>query len=491
MKIIDNAVKGVKKALQKFLEIYPAQNARIVLREGISRENDILRNIVWYRGDALEIEQFFKAVNNDGLSRFWASVPSGEKIRKAHSGLPSVIVDVLSSTVMSDLSKPIIKNEKFMDIWQAMAEGNDWENLVQTAVNDMLITGDGAFKINIDTAISEYPIIEFADASRVEYIRKSGKITNILFYTPYAEGDKSYVLQENYGIGSVTYTLFDDDSVVPLENVQALKELKNVTFEGKYIMAVPVLFRQSKKYQGRGRSIFDGKTDVFDIHDEIISQWLDAIRDGRVQKYVPDDMIPRDAKSGKTLSIDRFGATYTQINVPNMEGVSKKLDFMQPDINYDAFVSSYSSSLDRCLQGIISPATLGIDVSKMTSGEAQREKKDITGISRNAITSVLEKVLPQLVKTALMVYCSMHNEKYEDIEEISFTFGEYASPDFDSRINALVSATNGGIISTQAVVEELWADSKDEKWKEEEIARLLQEKGFIQQNEPSVGDIDL
>ena len=39
-----------------------------------------------------------------------------------------------------------------------------------------------------------------------------------------------------------------------------------------------------------------------------------------------------------------------------------------------------------CLQGIMSPATLGIDVGKMSSADAQREKKDITGMTRNAVS---------------------------------------------------------------------------------------------------------
>ena len=62
-----------------------------------------------------------------------------------------------------------------------------------------------------------------------------------------------------------------------------------------------------------------------------------------------------------------------------------------------------------CLQGVVSPATLGIDVGKMQSADAQREKKDVTGNTRNTITTALEKALPQLVSAILSTYDNMQS----------------------------------------------------------------------------------
>ena len=63
-----------------------------------------------------------------------------------------------------------------------------------------------------------------------------------------------------------------------------------------------------------------------------------------------------------------------------------------------------------CLQGVVSPATLGIDVGKMQSADAQREKKDVTGNTRNTITTALEKALPQLVSAILSTYDNMQSK---------------------------------------------------------------------------------
>ena len=218
--------------------------------------------------------------------------------------------------------------------------------------------------------------------------------------------------------------------------------------------------------------MFDGKTDAFDAHDEVISQWIDAVRHGRVKNYIPEDMIPRDPETGKLRSVDSFGTNFIQVQNSNKENATAQIDTVQPEIRYDAFVESYAATLNMCLQGIVSPATLGIDVGKMSSAEAQREKKDITGMTRNAITDALEKVLPQVVCSMLMTYDLMHSNQAGAYEP-KVTFGEYGAPDFDSRVQTIASAATASVMSVEAQVDELWGASKDDDWKRAEVQRCL------------------
>ena len=160
---------------------------------------------------------------------------------------------------------------------------------------------------------------------------------------------------------------------------------------------------------------------------------------------------------------------------------------VQPDIKYDAFVSSYTNCLLMCLQGLVSPATLGIDVGKMQSADAQREKKDVTGNTRNTITTALEKALPELVAAVLMTYDNMQ-EKPPRTYQVAVAFGEYSAPDFDSRVETVGKASTYGIMSVETQVEELWGSSKDEAWKASEVQRIMQEKGFAEGKTTAVGD---
>ena len=47
----------MRDAVRSWLRIQPADNQAITIREAASFETNCMRNLVWYRGDASEIEQ--------------------------------------------------------------------------------------------------------------------------------------------------------------------------------------------------------------------------------------------------------------------------------------------------------------------------------------------------------------------------------------------------------------------------------------------------
>lgn len=478
----------VKAMIRSWLEIQPAPGRGLTIREPVSHETNVLRNRIWYRGDASELDQLFKLLGDDPVARarFWAAAPEAEHIRKAHSGLPGIMVDTLAGVVKADLDDLDFADKEAAVRWGALAEENSFPTLVSRAVAETLVTGDGAFKISLDPEVSEGPILEFWGADRVDYVRRHGRITEIHFLSPV--GDRGRMLKEIYSPGGVRYVLLDGDKELPLEAEADTAGLQPVTFDGDFMLAVPLQFWPSSRWRGRGQSIFDKKTDAFDAHDEIISQWMDAVRAGRVQRYIPESLIPRDENTGALRLPSRFGADYVQVEPSSKEATEDKISVEQPEIRYEAFLASYTATLDMCLQGIMSPATLGIDVGKMSSADAQREKKDVTGMTRNAITDALEKALPQLAQTALAAE-DILAEKAPGEYEATVNFGEYGAPSFDARVQTIAGAATGGIMSVEAQVDELWGASKDDAWKAAEVRRIREEKGVEDAEEPGVGTV--
>ncbi|MDE6102142.1 MAG: capsid protein, partial [Ruminococcus sp.] len=349
-----------------------------------------------------------------------------EKIRKIHSGLPAIIVDTLAYIVGSDSDGVAIDCAE----WEKISEEIYFEQLVGKAVCDTLVDGDRAFKISIDTDISAFPIVDFVGADKVRYDYRRGILNEVIFMTDYSIKSSVYRLEEHYGKGYIRSILYDSNgNETSLDSVPELADIPPVVnFDGDYIMAVPLKFYTSKKCQNRGKSIFDGgKSDCFDALDEVVSQWWDAIRAGRVQKYIPECMIPRNAADGSLKSVNSFGTDFIMIEQPISETVERpKIEVVQPDIKYEAFVNAYTNCLLMCLQGLVSPATLGIDVGKMQSADAQREKKDVTGNTRNTITSALENALPKLIEAILYTYDNMRKIPLRDCGKITVSFGEYA-----------------------------------------------------------------
>lgn len=476
----------MKKMIQNWLEIVPAADQTIVIQEKLPRELETLRSQIWYRGDASELHQFFRQLPFNSGS-FWSCAPNTNKVRKIHSGIPAVIVDTLAYIVKSDLDKVKTDSEE----WEEISQSIDFLNLTGKAVADTLVDGDGAFKISVDTSLSPYPIVEFVGGDMVDFEISRGILAAVVFKTVFTVKSRKFVLHERYGRGFIESRLYDSSgNERPLSAVPELSEIPEIVkFDGDHIMAVPLKFYDSKKYHGRGKSIFDGgKSDCFDALDEVISQWWDAIRVGRVQKYIPEDMIPMNPENGSLMSVNSFGTEFVTVASVRNENCTEqpKIEVIQPEIKYEAFVNSYTNALLMCLQGLVSPATLGIDVGKMSSADAQREKKDVTGNTRNTITTALEKALPELIEAILKTYDNMLGRSPVNYNS-SVDFGEYGAPDFDSRVETVGKAGTYGVMSVETQVEELWGSSKDKEWKEDEVQRIKSEKGLLTVEEPSVG----
>lgn len=167
------------------------------------------------------------------------------------------------------------------------------------------------------------------------------------------------------------------------------------------------------------------------------------------------------------------------------ENADNKVQTEQPVIPHDSYLASYVTALDLCLQGIVSPSTLGIDVKKLDNAEAQREKEKTTLYTRNAIVEALQNTLPELISACLNCYNTLMNQPIEEVK-VNIPFGEYANPSFESQVETVTKGKQGGVMSIEAAVEELYGDSRDEEWKAEEVKRLKAEQGIAELEEPSV-----
>ena len=156
-------------------------------------------------------------------------------------------------------------------------------------------------------------------------------------------------------------------------------------------------------------------------------------------------------------------------------------------IPHDSYLASYVTALDLCLQGIISPSTLGIDVKKLDNAEAQREKEKTTLYTRAAIVEALQEQLPLLIEACINAEHVLRREALEEVN-VTIPFGEYANPSFESQIETLAKARPGvAMMSIEAQIEELYGDSKDQSWKEEEVMRLKAEQGVAEMDDPAMG----
>jgi len=442
---------------------------------------EVRRNKIWYRGDGAELAQFY-GLHDDGLGNrsFWAASGNNAAIRKLHSGLPALIVDCVADLAVNDLVGIKLDSDETQAVWDAIAAENGFVRLLAKAVRDAAALGDGAFKISYDKAVSAYPIIEFFGAEEVRFVHSRGRVTHVVFMRGIvSESDgRYYTLEEIYSRTGIDYRLLDDkgrevdlQTAAEFAEFAELTELTSITHNLGINLAIPLLFDENPRHKGRGRSIFDAKIGAFDALDEVLSQWIDALRDGRVQKYIPIGMLPRNPHNGRVMGLSAFESRFVQTEMDMAEGADNSIKVVQPAIDTAALEASCANYLNFALQGIIAPATLGIDLKRRDNAEAQREKEKATLYTRGKLIGVLREVVARVAQAAVAAHFALTDRVLTDCIA-TVEFGEYAAPDFGSQIETVGKGRQMGIISIENAVEQLYGGTWTAEQKAEEVERI-------------------
>lgn len=490
--------------MQSWLQIAPASHENIQIDEKLDYGANAAKNLIWMRGDPYELEQMYKQLGTED-GNFWGSNP-GFQIRKIHTGLPGLIVNRLTDIVVRDMNS--IEVGTRTSEWDAIAKENNFRKLCRNAVQQSLTIGDGAFKISYDADMSDKPILEFYPGTSCEFKNKRGRLKEIIFKTKKSDhkehSAQKYLLLEHYGFGYVKYELkrISGDNLipVPLDTLEETKDLSDVIFggyeedadghqltKGSYMMAVPFMITESTKYPGRGESIYERKCSSFDALDEVVSQWSDAVRSGRSKTYIPTSLIPKDDK-GNLIKPSAFEDHYISVECNMSETAKNQIETKQPAIPSDNYLQSYITFLDLCLQGIISPSTLGIDVKKLDNADAQREKEKTTLYTRNSIIEALTLAIQKLVINTLATVDSLDKKENREVFDlkVDVLFGEYANPSFEAVVETVTKAKTGGIMSVRSALDEMYGDTKDDTWKDQEVVRISEDQGATQVPEPNI-----
>lgn len=496
MKLFENIKEGIRNRMKSFLRLDEAQILQLNITKGLDDETKIAKNTIWYRGDAFELAQLYKQLPNK-QDTFWGAVPTtGMEIRKIHTGMPSLIVDTLTDIVISDYNGVEFKqmNVDNEATWEDLEKENTMNDLLKESIAQGLYKGEGAFKISFDEEISQLPIIEYFPKDQIEVTRKRGRVREIIFKTYIKEGDNMYLLKEIYGYGYILYRLFDVKGEKPysLDVTNETRGLEDLLFDNAKIdkdgnIVQYGSFMLGKLFKIEKDAIYDKKTDNFDALDEAWSQWMNALRDGRSKTYIPECLIPKDPKTGELIKPNGFDNKFIKVESDISEDGKNEITVKQPQIPTDSYMNTYITALDQALQGLISPSTLGIDTKKITdpNATAQREKEKTTLYTRGKIVEAMKNTIPELVNITFKAIATQNKNSLEDID-VDINFGEYSNPSFEAQVETVSKGKQGGIMSIEASVDELYGDSKDEEWKKQEVARLKAEQGIVDVEEPAV-----
>lgn len=448
---------------------------------------------MWYAGDSDELLNFYTRqntidynyepwYNRNKKSYFWSVASTENDIKRTHSGQPRNIVD----TLVAVIGKPDIQggphemgpeNVINENIDAIIRENKFWKIYEQQQMPLTLVEGWGCYKINWDLDLSDYPIILYYRAEAVDFIYKSNRLIGVIFKDFYTDGkNKKYLVTEtrrlekrNLYIDKEAFLLSGEDDTLTKVKIKDVPELahleEHLVIEGfNNLLAVPCVFYEDTHTPAPGRSIFTGKIDLFDDLDQCLSQAANTVRRSTAVEYFDSNFLDRDSKTGMLVApkeFDRKLVMYRGSTGP--DGTSQgstPVQVTQPELNFEQYSTQAISILMQIVNGIMSPATLGIDISKRDNAEAQREKEKVTIFTRNLLVDTESDILKDLFSQVLCAYELMRTGTITHPHyDISINYSEFADDSFENKIAVLGDAYDKKNISPRMYATKLYGHS--------------------------------
>lgn len=454
---------------------------------------------IWYEGDGDEILNFYTNTNTfeyayepyfhrNKRNYFWAISTTETDIKRTHSGIPKSIVD----TLVNITRFPLIRAGKMQDdnnkvnqnLKAILKHANLKKKYRDKQMPLTLVEGWGCWKIVWDQNYSEYPNVVYYRADSVDFVYRNDDIIGVVFRDFYQGIDnKRYLVVETRSlrimegvcclvIDTEVFSIAkDNEHLIKIDNFkEVIPELKgleeHVEFENcNMLFAVPcIFFEETDKTGAYGKSIFKGKIDQFDDLDQACSQSANSVRKSTPIEYFDSEFLERDRRTGLPKQPRAYDRKYTLFNGGrNADGgtnSSSPVQVTQPNLNFKQYSDEAIDILLRIIHGIISPATLGIDLAKKDNAQAQREKEKVTIFTRNGIIDSETEILTQVCNQLLCAYEFMSTGEITCKDyDISIKFSEFADDSFENKLQKLSEAYSGNNISDEMYLNKLYGDT--------------------------------
>lgn len=456
----------------------------------------------WYYGDDNELLNFYTSEQLYGFNKnpiynrnkrqwFWSKSFNETDIKRVHSGLPHAIIDTMVNAI-GDF-KCTSADQNINELLKKIAEENDIRHLVnQQQMPLTFAEGYGAFKYIFNSDVSKLPIIEYYEAENVQFLYKNKRLIGIVFIDYYKnDKDDDFVLFEVRRIANgnsyIEYKLYNlKKNDLKEVDLHLLEETEDLPYEGYVIeglnevLATPSIFFFDILNQGYGRPLLEGKLTLCDDIDQALSQRSQTIRVSTPVEYYDVESMQRSRINGQPMKPSAFNRQFiAKEPMRNGDGntMSNAIETTQPRLDFSQYDVAIQGMIMELMTGIISPATMGIDLAKRDNADAQREKEKITLMTRNNVIERQIYILRDMFKKCIMLteYMQSGNITIQDYQ-IDIKYNEYATPTKEQKASLLVPQLQAKVITPEMFIDEYYGESLDDATKQRELQFIVQQQ---------------
>lgn len=475
--------------------------------------------VTWYSGDSdelLRIYNFNQRVEyrteyyyylND-RSYFWSVSAMEKEFKRTHSGFGKAVVDVIVDICGTPLAEvpdlpdgnkvifgPVLPPDAgetlyATDALDEILDANDFWNLYQNVQMPMtLVEGWGAYKIHWNkNAYGCEPVISYYRANNCRVYRRGNRCLGITFldWMKNAQGQRYLIAEtrvwkkygeeawfitecfKSFGNGdSLIKVGKGDDSGLPVEP-QILEKMP-------MLFAEPCSFYADHLHGYEGQSVLAGKIDILDDLDEALSIASNTLRRCTPIETFDIDFCDRDMHTGEPKLPKTFERRYIAVHgKKNSSGDSegsKPVEVTQPQVNTEMFDNHIQQLQRMVVNGLLSPATIGLDIGLKDTNDTIRQKDKTTVHTRNHILAIERRILGSLFSQAL---CAKEYLAYNKCSKLSWdvevAFDEFSDTAYENKIQTMSAVLANDGVSPKMYVEKVYGNSLTKEAKAEEAA---------------------
>jgi hypothetical protein len=398
----------------------------------------MLENSVWYSGIEQDIAYFYRkeaptflrsGEPSESTNYFWGN--ANFDIRRIHSGFPQLICEKMTDLITGNGYSIKVEGKNEVELQEDlddMLEDNNFKAMLfGKSIETESWAGGVAWKLSWNPSLTEYPIIEAWQPENYTSKVISGRVIEDIFYVYYEKGNEKYRLNEIYGVDKTKGAYIDykleqlqfaksgQNSKggkwidVPLSELEQTADLKRFEFNG-YMKRLS-LYKPNKlpnsefRYSTIGESDYAGSYGGFDAVDEIISTWIQEFRDGKLNRYFPEEYMLKSLSTGKYSSPDEFKKDHILFADSPSENMDKqKIQYEQGDLRTEKHIESYKIWVTQILNNAgLSPLTVGITGLEAidASAESQQEREKVSIRTRGKKIELWTEFLQEFLTIAL------------------------------------------------------------------------------------------